>query len=52
MNDEDVYKDLTSLWGIGPWTVDMFINVSIRPTRYLANRWICGYGAVGKKFIN
>ena len=25
MNDADVYKSLTSLWGIGPWTVDMFM---------------------------
>ena len=25
MNDVDVYNDLTSLWGIGPWTVDMFM---------------------------
>lgn len=25
MNDEDVYRDLTKLWGIGPWTVDMFM---------------------------
>ena len=24
-SDEDVYRDLTSLWGIGPWTVDMFM---------------------------
>ena len=23
--DEHVYKSLTSLWGIGPWTVDMFM---------------------------
>lgn len=25
MNDDQVYKSLTSLWGIGPWTVDMFM---------------------------
>lgn len=25
MNDVEVYKSLTSLWGIGPWTVDMFM---------------------------
>ena len=25
MSDEDVYRDLTKLWGIGPWTVDMFM---------------------------
>jgi DNA-3-methyladenine glycosylase II len=25
MNDADLYKSLTSLWGIGPWTVDMFM---------------------------
>ena len=25
MNDQDVYESLTSLWGIGPWTVDMFM---------------------------
>lgn len=24
-DDEEVYKKLTSLWGIGPWTVDMFM---------------------------
>jgi DNA-3-methyladenine glycosylase II len=23
--DEEVYKSLTALWGIGPWTVDMFM---------------------------
>ncbi len=23
--DEEVYQDLTQLWGIGPWTVDMFM---------------------------
>jgi len=25
MADEQVYQDLTKLWGIGPWTVDMFM---------------------------
>lgn len=25
MSDEQVYADLTKLWGIGPWTVDMFM---------------------------
>ena len=25
MSDDDVYRDLTALWGIGPWTVDMFM---------------------------
>lgn len=25
MSDDDVYQDLTKLWGIGPWTVDMFM---------------------------
>ena len=25
MSDEDVYRDLTKLWGIGLWTVDMFM---------------------------
>ena len=25
MDDNQVYKSLTSLWGIGPWTVDMFM---------------------------
>ena len=25
MSDEQVYSDLTKLWGIGPWTVDMFM---------------------------
>jgi DNA-3-methyladenine glycosylase II len=25
MSDEDVYRDLTKLWCIGPWTVDMFM---------------------------
>ena len=25
MSDEAVYRDLTKLWGIGPWTVDMFM---------------------------
>ena len=25
MSDEEVYKQLTNLWGIGPWTVDMFM---------------------------
>ena len=25
MTDEQVYRDLTKLWGIGPWTVDMFM---------------------------
>lgn len=24
-DDEEVYRNLTSLWGIGPWTVDMFM---------------------------
>lgn len=24
-SDEEVYQDLTNLWGIGPWTVDMFM---------------------------
>lgn len=24
-SDEHVYKSLTALWGIGPWTVDMFM---------------------------
>jgi DNA-3-methyladenine glycosylase II len=24
-DDEDVYQGLTKLWGIGPWTVDMFM---------------------------
>ena len=24
-SDEEVYQDLTQLWGIGPWTVDMFM---------------------------
>ena len=23
--DEEIYSKLTSLWGIGPWTVDMFM---------------------------
>ena len=23
--DDEVYKNLTALWGIGPWTVDMFM---------------------------
>ena len=23
--DEDIYTELTKLWGIGPWTVDMFM---------------------------
>ena len=23
--DEEVYENLTALWGIGPWTVDMFM---------------------------
>lgn len=25
MDDDQVYKSLTSLWGVGPWTVDMFM---------------------------
>lgn len=25
LEDEDVFGQLTSLWGIGPWTVDMFM---------------------------
>ena len=25
LSDEDVFNGLTSLWGIGPWTVDMFM---------------------------
>ena len=25
MDDDQVYKSLISLWGIGPWTVDMFM---------------------------
>lgn len=25
MSDSEVYRKLTSLWGIGPWTVDMFM---------------------------
>jgi len=25
MADEQVYQNLTKLWGIGPWTVDMFM---------------------------
>lgn len=24
-SDEEIFKRLTSLWGIGPWTVDMFM---------------------------
>ncbi len=24
-NDEEIFNQLTSLWGIGPWTVDMFM---------------------------
>ena len=24
-SDDEVYRDLTALWGIGPWTVDMFM---------------------------
>ena len=24
-DDEEVYQSLTNLWGIGPWTVDMFM---------------------------
>jgi DNA-3-methyladenine glycosylase II len=24
-DDAEVYKSLTALWGIGPWTVDMFM---------------------------
>lgn len=24
-SDEEIFKQLTSLWGIGPWTVDMFM---------------------------
>lgn len=24
-NDEEIFSTLTSLWGIGPWTVDMFM---------------------------
>ena len=43
MNDEDVYNDLTSLWGIGPWTVDMFMmfqlgRLNIWPTGDLGVR--------------
>ena len=25
LSDDEVFKGLTSLWGIGPWTVDMFM---------------------------
>ena len=25
MDDQEVYESLTNLWGIGPWTVDMFM---------------------------
>jgi DNA-3-methyladenine glycosylase II len=25
LSDEEVFTELTSLWGIGPWTVDMFM---------------------------
>lgn len=25
MSDDDIYRSLTALWGIGPWTVDMFM---------------------------
>jgi len=25
LSDEEVFSGLTSLWGIGPWTVDMFM---------------------------
>ena len=25
-SDEEIFKQLTSLWGIGPWTVDMFLK--------------------------
>lgn len=24
-NDEEIFSQLTSLWGVGPWTVDMFM---------------------------
>lgn len=24
-NDEEIFNQLTSLWGVGPWTVDMFM---------------------------
>ena len=24
-NDEEIFTQLTSLWGVGPWTVDMFM---------------------------
>jgi DNA-3-methyladenine glycosylase II len=24
-SDEDIFRELTSLWGVGPWTVDMFM---------------------------
>lgn len=42
-DDEEVYQSLTSLWGIGPWTVDMFMmfqlgRLNIWPTGDLGVR--------------
>lgn len=43
LNDEDLYRNLTKLWGIGPWTVDMFMmfqlgRLNIWPTGDLGVR--------------
>ena len=32
-NDEEIFTQLTNLWGIGPWTVDMFMMFQ------LGQRW-------------
>ena len=42
-DDQEVYRSLTSLWGIGPWTVDMFMmfqlgRLNIWPTGDLGVR--------------
>ena len=50
-SDEDIFNQLTSLWGIGPWTVDMFMmhqlgRLDIWPTGDLGVRrgWEKIYG--------
>ena len=42
-SDEEIFQQLTSLWGIGPWTVDMFMmfqlgRLDIWPTGDLGER--------------
>ena len=52
LNDEDIYKNLTNLKGIGPWSVKMFLMFSLNRSDIFSAEDLGLIKAIGKNYYN